>query len=390
MPHPPRAGRDLLGRRLGRIVNAPRRRVSFCTTGLDPGGAERALVEIALRLHERFETEVISLQPLPTDDGVDLPGRLRAAGIAVHAANLRGWWSLPAAAAFLFRHWRRTRPDLVQTWQFHANVLGGFLARRAGVPHLLLGVRVADRARSSRAGWEGYVARGCDGCVCVSRRTADFYAQRAGFPFDKLHVLPNGVELPPLDVPTPLPAELADLPAGTRILLSLGRLAPQKGLDRFFPIAERLLESHRDLVWVVVGDGPQRAELEARAAVRKRIRFVGRQPCAGPWLAAADVVVLPSRYEGLPNVLAEACAAGKPVLATDIEGVDELFETPDAQVLSGFDPAAWETRLTEFLADPNLRRELGRDNRLRAERLGNWDRAAERYAELYTSILGKH
>src|SRR5205823_2879483 len=126
---------------------------------------------------------------------------------------------------------REQRADIVQTFLFHANVAGAAAARNAGVPHLVSGLRVAD-PRWWRITLERSMTKSADRYVCVSQSVAEFYRRR-GFPAEQLVVIPNGINMARWR--NAQPRNLSDLgvPSGRRVLLFVGRLDKQKGLDRF-------------------------------------------------------------------------------------------------------------------------------------------------------------
>src|SRR6476659_3996137 len=122
------------------------KRVALVITELEPGGAERCLVEIAIGLDRaKFAPVVVSLTPPPTDaEKQILVERLHHAGVPIHFLNFTRVWDFFAATGRLADLFRSEQIELVQTFLFHANVTGARAAGAANVPHLLAGIRVAD------------------------------------------------------------------------------------------------------------------------------------------------------------------------------------------------------------------------------------------------------
>jgi glycosyltransferase involved in cell wall biosynthesis len=149
-----------------------------------------------------------------------------------------------------------------------------------------------------------------------------------GVPSERLRVIPNGVAAERCPVPDAESRRAARERWGMRpdgpVVAYIGSLTPEKDVGAAIGALARL----PDAELVVAGDGPERAALEARAADRApgRVRFVGVIPGPEPALAAADVVVLSSRTEGVPGVLIEAGLSGRPVVATAVGGVAEVVE----------------------------------------------------------------
>jgi len=271
---------------------------------------------------------------------------------------------------------------------FHANVVGTAAARAAGVRHIVTGLRVAD-PRWWRAAIERAMTKSADRYICVSQSVAEFYRRR-GFSAEKLVVIPNGIETVRWRDTKPKPLSDLGIPQGRRLLLFVGRLDKQKGMDQFFQELPALFRDLPDHDLVLVGDGPQATALARsarRLGVQERVHFLGWQPDIPPIMAAADLLVLPSRWEGMPNVVLEAMAAGKPVIATQAEGTVELLglaaleQTTPVGELRQF-----RTRLTATIKDESLSHDLGRRNQERAEQF-SLEAVVSRYQRLYESLL---
>jgi len=180
--------------------------------------------------------------------------------------------------------------------------------------------------------WIRWVGRHASAMVTVSSALRDALL-RLGIPADRVTVLRNGVDL---DLFTAVGREAArrELGLTSPTLLSVGHLIPDKGHQ----FAIEALASLHDATLVVVGDGPQSAELRAlakRLGVDSRVRWAGTlsQPELGTYYRAGDVTVLASRMEGMPNVLLESLACGTPVIATDVAGNAEVVSAPAAGML---------------------------------------------------------
>ncbi|HVU89843.1 MAG TPA: glycosyltransferase [Pirellulales bacterium] len=365
-------------------------RVSFVITDLDVGGAERALVELATRLdREAFDVRVWSLMPEAADEHRSLFPTLRAAGIRAVALNAIGVASAPRVVRRLTADWREWRPDVVQTFLFHANILGRLAARRTGLPHVVSGIRVAERRGRLRLRLDRWTDRWIEKHVCVSRSVAEYSHSVGGLPSDKLVVIPNGIDVARyLEVSPIAPGELS-LPTGRRWITYVGRLDRQKGLDWLIEQTPDWLAAHPQHDLLLVGAGPERQALEnlaARVAPAERVHFVGWQANVPGILAASDVLVLPSQWEGMPNVVLEAMASGRPVLAADVEGIRELLGDSSEQIAPPGDAAGWRAMLHRLLTDPTLAAELSATNRERAQRCFSLETMVQAYADLYRSL----
>jgi glycosyltransferase involved in cell wall biosynthesis len=173
-------------------------------------------------------------------------------------------------------------------------------------------------------------------------------------------------------------------------ILFVGRLDKQKGLDRFFHELPAVFKALPDHEFVMVGDGPQRATLERlarRLRIESRVHFPGWQHDAAPFIAAADVLILPSRWEGMPNVVLEAMAAGKPVVATQAEGIVELLGiASQEQTAAPGDWAGLRQLLIEIGRNSQNAAELGQKNRARAAQF-SIAVMVQRYERLFRSVF---
>jgi hypothetical protein len=195
-----------------------------------------------------------------------------------------------------------------------------------------------------------------------------------------LATVPNAV------APAPPPADRAelDLPPGTRLVLAVGRLVEQKN----HALALRALADVPDAVLAIAGTGPLLADLERLAqesGVADRVRFLGLRPDARALMGAADVVVLPSRWEGLPLSALEALASGTPLVATDVRGLRELVTDEENALLVPEEPAALAAALRRVLDDPELAARLAAAGR-QVEGAGSDERLVERFLELYERL----
>ncbi|MFI0895102.1 glycosyltransferase [Streptomyces sp. NPDC020983] len=265
-----------------------------------------------------------------------------------------------AAAARVVRH---VRPDLVHLHSAKAG-LAGRLAVRGALPTVFqphawsFDAVGGPTARAARA-WERHAARWAERVLCVSddeRRAGLAAGVRA-----RWAVVRNGVDLTrfvpavdPAAVRATLPA-LSDAGPGTPLVVCVGRLCPQKGQDvllRAWPAVAAALPGAR---LVLVGDGPDRPRLLAGAP--PGVLLAGAARDTVPWYQAADVVVLPSRWEGMALAPLEAMACGRPVVTTGVSGARESLHPQDRDgcVVPVGDPAALAAALLRLLADRPLR-----------------------------------
>lgn len=362
-------------------------RIAFCITELDPGGAERALTQLVLSLDsDEWEPYVICLGPR-----AHLVEVLESASVPVLCLNADGLFSLPRVLFQLTQHLRRIKPAILQTFLFHANIVGRIAARLAGVKTVVSGLRVAER----QSAWHRWLDRWTNWLVatnvCVSKGVADFSVEVAGLNPAKLVVIPNSVDAELFTRATPADMTQFGIPAGSRILISIGRLERQKGFDVLLEAVSLLNPLPEHAYFVIVGDGPDLTvlrEQSERKSLTDRVLFLGRRDDVPNLLTASTAFILPSRWEGMPNVVLEAMATGLPVIATQVEGVSELIhDGVNGLTVAPDQPAELANAILRILSQPDFSRNAGLNSQSIVEKEFTIQRTAEAYAKLYRQLL---
>jgi glycosyltransferase involved in cell wall biosynthesis len=307
-----------------------------------------------------------------------------------HRLPLRPGYGAPrddaAAALALAKLLRQRRPDLVHTHSAKAGVLARPIAAALRIPVVhsphcfpFLSRHYSARRRAFAARIERALAPLTRTILCVAedeRREA--VAHRIAGP-DKLAVVHNGV---PACAPTAVPRALAAL--GRQVAATVSVLREQKRVDVFLDAAPLVLERLPEARLAVIGNGPLRDELRARADAR--VVFIPfAAPMAG-WLAGLDCFVLSSDYEAFPVAVLEALACGVPQVATDVGGTREAVTSDTGVLVPPRDPAALADAIVEVLSRPGDRAAASR--RRHAERFG-LDRMIDGTARVYAAALSR-
>ncbi|MEM6470338.1 MAG: glycosyltransferase [Planctomycetota bacterium] len=375
-------------------------RIALLITELEVGGAEKTLTELAVGLtHRGHAVRVLAIASPPATGRDGLVETMRGEKIELHFGGFDR-----ASQAFSAKRWIETQhrqfaPDVSQTFLFHANTLGEAAARRVGVAVRVGGLRVAE-PKPVRLWLEKRAIRGMSHLVCVSRDVKQFALDRLGARRDRCSVIPNGVKVDRFDEAAPV--EWADFgwPTDCRVALFIGRFHPQKGLDLIRQQADSILQQDPSRRLLLIGDGPLRAELEAwsaQAALRsssddKPIRVLPWQADVAPFLKSASLLLLPSRYEGMPNVVLEAMAAGLPVVCSRVEGASELLgddqeERGKRQGFQRGNAIEMTEKANTILSDDALANRLGTSNRQFVASHYSYDSMIDAYESLYARLL---
>ncbi len=300
----------------------------------------------------------------------------------------------PGAYRAVKRLMGRLRPDIVQTWLFAANAYGRAAAVACGVPIVIGCEQCADP-------WKRWHQLAID--RCLAHRSAriivndpgvrKFYC-RAGIAEEKFVVIPNGV---PPHQPSPWSRrevlDRLDLPADARLVATVARLWPQKRIRDVIWAAELLTVARDDVQVLIIGDGPQRAQLQRfrdQVQLQGRVHFLGHRDDVPQLIEHFDVLWLASGYEGLPNILMEAMAAGVPVVATDIPGNRQLVRHGETGYLVPVgDRAALAKFAFQIVEDPAGHAPLKEKARREIQDKYPVARMVDAHATLYRQLLNQ-
>lgn len=381
-------------------------KVDFLITELNVGGAEKALTELAIGMQEGgHQVRVLSIGSEPSDDPSSnrhgLVDALIDRRIRVEFGGFDHWSRLLSAKRWLTQRMREYRPDVCQTFLFHANCLGTVAAKRAGVRIRVGGLRVAESDRV-RCVIERQAVRNMNHLVCVSRQVNAFAIDRLSASDEQCSVIPNGIDISIYRDAKPFDWTQIHWPRKSRVAVFAGRFHHQKGLDLIQQQWTELMGQDSDRRLLLIGDGPLRQSLCEWASDigQDRVQVLPWQRDVTPYFKAATMLILPSRYEGMPNVVLESMAAGRPVVCSRVEGSEELLgddsnhsgsgEGVDRNASQGFpvgDGPAMVRLADNFFRDPVLCQRIGDANQHHIETNFPISRMIDRYQSLYQSLL---
>ena len=344
-------------------------KLAHLITTLGVGGAEKHLLWLGRELVARgHELDVLYLK----GDG-ELKDEFAAAGMPARKVPFESPLDLPGALAGLVSALRELQPDLLHTHLLKADALGALAARKAGVPGLVSSKHNDERAllKAGVGVVHGWLSKRADRIIALSDHVARFVAEHGRVPRERITRIYYGVDAEGLGASRGRAEVRAELGVdeATPLLVCVGRLAPQKDHPTLLAALAQLPPEVQLLV--VGGDpfGDGRPRLEARAAelgVADRARFLGIRHDVPDLLAASDLFVLPSLWEGLGLVFLEAMAVELPIVASNVSAIPEVVEDGvSGWLVPPGDPAALAGAVRDALARDDDRRARGVAGRMR-------------------------
>ncbi|MEO8288304.1 MAG: glycosyltransferase [Chloroflexota bacterium] len=352
------------------------------------GGAEKALVDIALRLdRSRYNVTVCATRSAGNYQPV-----LDQAGINTFVQGRKSRWDF-AQWIKLVLLLRREKVDVLHTHLFGSNTLGRLLGRLAGVPVIIAHEHWSTKARREVT-IDRLLYRLSDRILVPSSASKTLVREMERIPARRIDVLYNGVDTAQFAQEysrEEVRAELGIDPGATVIGI-VGRLSEEKGgVDNLIRAVGRLHVANPDLRLLIVGDGPLRSSLETVAAAGAApgvVHFAGTRTDVARLLGAMDMFVLPSLNEALPIVLLEAMAAGLPVVATGVGGVPEIVEDGKTGLLvPPGDQQALQAAIARLLDNPLLGKQLAAAGKANIALNFTIEKMVERLESLYDSLL---
>jgi len=369
-------------------------RIFHIVSGLKVGGAEMVLYRLIQGSKMGgYSHLVISLTP----EGA-MYERFTESGISVLVYDFR---KKPCSEFWrLLRFLRKERPDIVQTWMYHSDLLGGLAARLAGIRNIIWGVRTTDLG----GGYGRKIIRLL--CARLSRLIPEYIVCAAeasrrshisiGYDAARMKVVPNGFDLYALRAAEGARSRIRDecgFTSGDFVIGTLGRFNEAKDQRNFIRAAAEVTKYHSSARFLMVGRDLEAVNAVLSSWLREfgitdRFVLLGERKDAPACLAAMDIFCLSSRTEGFPNALGEAMAMGLPCVTTDV-GDAVLLLGGFGAVVPAEDSVALANGLREMIEMTEAERlALGKRTRERIESEFTLERTLERFEELYTRLLG--
>ena len=373
-------------------------RLVHIITGLNVGGAESFLARLLERLPPRFETSVISLSTIGA-----IGERLRASGVNVATLGMTRRSLTPGPIFRLRDMLKEAKPDIVQTWMYHADLLGGLAARWAGIPALVWSIRHSNLSVRHHRLRTVMIARACaalsrhvpDRILCCAN-VARLIHVHFGYVDDKMEVLPNGFDLsrfkPAPEMRQSVTREFG-VPDNVPIVAMIGRFDVQKGHRLLIDAAATLRERRPQIHYLMAGQdvddsNAALARWVNEGKLQSSVSLLGIREDIPRLLAAVDALVLPSiSGEAFPNVVGEAMASAVPCIASNVGDTPFIIGDTGFIVPPG-DAGALANAMDRFLSMPERERQ-SYGVRARQRVVENFEIGAiiSRYVEFYDRVL---
>ncbi len=350
---------------------------------LSPGGTQRLVIEICRQLRNRVESMVCCL-----DDRGDWAAELEGLNVPVVALGRQPGFQ-PALALQIARLIKAHHIDVVHCHHYSPYVYG-LLASRLANAQLVFTEhgRLSDGALSPKRRLVNPFLSLLGGRVCSVSADLKQHMVAEGFPRRRIQVVYNGID--PGHRPTSIERLAAraalGVAEGALVTGAVGRLVPVKNLQLMLKAHALLLEKHPEARAVIVGDGPERAALEAHAAdlgIAGSVIFIGYRSDVRALMAAFDVYVNTSTYEGVSLTILEAMATSLPVVAARVGGNPEVVIDHETGLLVPASARAIAAAISRLVLDPRRRRRMGDAGRWRVIRHFSIARMVGDYASAY-------
>jgi glycosyltransferase involved in cell wall biosynthesis len=374
-------------------------KVTHIIAGLQADGAETVLHAITSRMDaNRFQNEVISL----TDLG-PMAERLTATGVPVRALGMKPGVPNPYQVLRLAKWLRASRPQIVQTWMYHADLIGGVAAHLAEKLPVVWGIHHTNLDPDQNKRMTIWTARVCarlshripSRIVCCSEASRQAHAQ-FGYAKQTMEVIPNGFDLqkfhPDMEARNSLRQELG-ISNDAPLIGMAARFHVQKGHRNFIDAAARLHAVMPDVQFALCGLGVDAGNAELMGWIKKVdglesvIHLLGSRKDTPRFFAALDVATSASLSEAFPMAVGEAMACGIPCVVTNV-GDSAVIVGDTGKVVPACDPQSLADAWQQMLASgPAAGQQLGRAARDRVEQKFGISRIVERYQELYRQVV---
>lgn len=379
----------------------PKIKVMHIITSLHVGGAQTMLLKLLANINkEQYQCEIVSL----IGNG-DLTKKIEDMGIKVHSLGMkRGGINIISSFFKLISILKKMRPDVVQTWMYHSDLIGGISAKVAGIgSKVVWGIHHSNLSPDVNKKMTLFIVKMCsffsrwipEKIVCCSEATKRVHYEY-GYDFNKLVVIPNGFDLEDFKPNSNYRKKIREQLGINENQILLGKIArfhPQKDHENLIKAFSILLSQNNDVYLLLCGDGMEWSNrtlvewIDQHKIPHDRIFLLGRRMDIPKITTALDLAVSSSCGEGFPSVVGEAMACEVPAVVTDV-GDSRIIVGDTGLVVKPKDPKSLASACLEFInMDKKRRVEMGVSARNRILKKYEIGIITQKYMNLYKEII---
>lgn len=375
--------------------------IIYLIDGLGWGGAERLMIPILSNIDRQFFS--VRVCTFKDKSGIPTADEIRELGIPVDRIPVSQVRDITAPVR-IANYLKEMKADLLHAQLEFSTIFGGIAARSLRMPsiatlHTIPATRKKKISRLRQLLEHFCLRHFFDMVISVSEETHQFYQQTAKIPDENSRTIYNGIDLKNYAIQSPHPNRISALqefgiPADATVLMTVAVLREPKGVQYAIRAMPSLLKLHPQLYYLVIGGGAyyENLQMEAKqAGIENRVIFTGARTDIPALMPLGDLFVLPTLTEALPTVLAEAMAAGLPILASHVGGIPEMVqEGINGRLIPPANPELLATVCHEMLQDPQKLRAMGIAGRRIVEEKFNVQMQVKQLQELYIHFISKY
>ena len=366
-------------------------KIVYIITGTGIGGAEKILYHTVTGLNNNhYSVSVCSLK-----ERGEIARDLERQGIEVHCLKMEnkegfiGWLTTIGSLIRLIPYLRKLQPTIVHSFLFRANIVARIASYITSIPIVISSIRVMGGEKNYFHYLERMTSFMVDHYITVSESVKDYLVRKSRIPLEKVSVIYNGVNIKEHNS-LKMPNQRV-IGAEDKVVITVGRLHTQKGHSYLLQAIAKVQKEISKVKVLVIGEGEEENNLKNLAKsldLTDKIIFAGLRVDVEEILPEADLFVLPSLWEGMPNALLEAMALGIPVVATDVGGIPEVVIHEETGILiPPKDSDALASAMIDLLQNNFKAQKMGEAGRDRVEKHFSLARTIEKTECLYKKLL---
>jgi len=360
-------------------------KLAYLISSAEIGGAEKMFLVLGQSLQKKgFDVRFFLIRGKGK-----FSRELRQAGLETEVTDFRK--GIGETSRF-FKSMAVYKPDILHTVLFWANIIGRVTGRILKLPVIICSQRSTDPWRK----WYHWLldrltAYYCHAIVSNSYAGKKVLEKKGILPQEGIYVIPNGLEVRQVK---PWSKGSLGLEPEEMAIVTVGNLRPAKGHSFLLLAAAEVLKQRPQVKFIIVGEGPLEKELKKQAVdlnIATRVQFMGFQKEPSGIVAAGEIFVLPSLWEGCPVALLEAMSLGKPCVATSVGDIPMIIKSGvDGLLVAPGKPGELARALLELLDDEKMRQNLGKQAYRKIKDFYSLEKMVDSYVKFYCSCLGLH